>query len=89
MEVLCLRCNPQNGMGRWHEETYLLAMCMLPPMHCLLNFPQALAGGSLLTNLNLSGNNIGDAGAKALAEMLKVGLGTFLLFSLSKTDFTR
>jgi hypothetical protein len=35
---------------------------------------QTLAGGSRITNLNLSGNNIGDAGAKALAEMLKVGV---------------
>jgi hypothetical protein len=34
---------------------------------------QALAGGSRITTLNLSGNNIGDAGAKSLAEMLKVG----------------
>jgi hypothetical protein len=35
---------------------------------------QTLAGGSRITTLNLSGNNIGDAGAKALAEMLKVGI---------------
>ncbi len=34
---------------------------------------QSLAGGSRITTLNLSSNNIGDAGAKALAEMLKVG----------------
>jgi hypothetical protein len=50
--------------------------------------PQALAGGCRITNLNLSGNNIGDAGAKALAEMLKVvgwwgvvGLGGSTVFS--------
>lgn len=38
--------------------------------------PQALAGGSRITTLNLSSNNIGDAGAKALAEMLKVRAAT-------------
>lgn len=52
------------------------------PLHLILCFPpgpyhlphqaQALAGGSRITTLNLSSNNIGDAGAKALAEMLKV-----------------
>jgi hypothetical protein len=36
--------------------------------------PPSVAGGTRIKHLNLSGNNIGDAGAKALAEMLKVGL---------------
>lgn len=40
---------------------------------CSAHPVQALAGGSRLTTLNLSSNNIGDTGAKALAEMLKVG----------------
>ena len=52
------------------------------PTHSLLPCPQALAGGSRLTSLNLSGNNIGDAGAKALAEMLKVCGEGLVLISL-------
>lgn len=50
----------------------------LPLLTCTRSTPaapqltQALAGGSRITTLNLSSNNIGDAGAKALAEMLKV-----------------
>lgn len=71
--AVCHACTPRLCRARVPAAA---CRAMLRPVHpCSRSHPaatQALAGGSRITTLNLSSNNIGDAGAKALAEMLKV-----------------